>query len=121
MSVLLGFTLAAYNLDRIRSFRAKHGLERTNRCTESQRSPPRPKRRRGTWAELIEPTTTGTTRLTPASIAESCSSGDKPMLSRPTRSNETREHETAGHEAGGFVPWGGRRARTPRHLQRGLS
>ena len=26
-SVLLGFTLAAFNLDRIRSFRAKHGLE----------------------------------------------------------------------------------------------
>ena len=27
MTVLLGFTLAAYNLDRVRSFRSKHNLE----------------------------------------------------------------------------------------------
>ncbi|MFZ0170177.1 MAG: hypothetical protein WAL04_00710 [Acidimicrobiales bacterium] len=42
MSVLLGFTAAAYNLDRIRSFRAKQA--------ELAGAPKRqPKRRRGTW------------------------------------------------------------------------
>jgi hypothetical protein len=46
MTVLLGFTLAAYNLDRVRSFRAK-------RAQFEEKPTPRPKRRRGTWAELI--------------------------------------------------------------------
>ncbi|HEV8065114.1 MAG TPA: hypothetical protein VGP46_09790, partial [Acidimicrobiales bacterium] len=42
MSVVLGFTVAAYNLDRIRSFRAKQA--------ELAGAPKRqPKRRRGTW------------------------------------------------------------------------
>ncbi|MGO9911626.1 MAG: hypothetical protein ACLPQS_10740, partial [Acidimicrobiales bacterium] len=42
LSVLLGFTAAAYNLDRIRSFRAKQA--------ELAGAPKRqPKRRRGTW------------------------------------------------------------------------
>jgi hypothetical protein len=46
MTVLLGFTLASYNLDRVRSFRAKQAqLEDQPR--------PRPKRRRGTWADLV--------------------------------------------------------------------
>jgi hypothetical protein len=34
MTVMLGFTLAAYNLDRIRSFRAKHALDETGQPTE---------------------------------------------------------------------------------------
>ena len=46
MTVLLGFTLAAYNLDRIRSFRAKQALF-------EDKPKPRPKRRRGIWAELV--------------------------------------------------------------------
>jgi hypothetical protein len=50
MTVLLGFTLAAYNLDRVRSFKAKHA------ATE-EADKPRPKRRRGTWAEIMETTT----------------------------------------------------------------
>jgi hypothetical protein len=44
LSVLLGFTIAAYNLDRIRSFRAKQ--EELAAAVRYQ-----PKRRRGTWAE----------------------------------------------------------------------
>jgi hypothetical protein len=47
ISVLLGFTVAAYNLDRIRSFRANQ--------EELAKAPKRqPKRRRGTWAEAGE-------------------------------------------------------------------
>ena len=46
ISVLLGFTLAAYNLDRIRSFRAK--------LAEDEAKPVRrAKRRQGTWNECI--------------------------------------------------------------------
>ena len=53
MTVLLGFTVAAYNLDRVRSFRAKHNLE-----VDGSRSsnPPvsRSKRRAATWVDVIE-------------------------------------------------------------------
>lgn len=46
VSILLGFTLAGYNLDRTRSFRAE--------LAESEEKPRRArKRRRGTWAELL--------------------------------------------------------------------
>ena len=55
MTVMLGFTLAAFNLDRIRSFRAKHNLD------EDGHRPAKPKqtrarRRTGTWGDVIEPT-----------------------------------------------------------------
>ena len=46
MTVLLGFTLAAYNLDRVRSFRAKRAQDK-----ESPRH--RATRRQGTWGELV--------------------------------------------------------------------
>jgi hypothetical protein len=46
MTVLLGFTLAAYNLDRVRSFRAKQAQD-----NEAPRR--RAKRRRGTWADVV--------------------------------------------------------------------
>jgi hypothetical protein len=51
MSILLGFTVAAYNLDRIRSFRAKQ---------EAEKAAPRrrKKRRQGTLGELLGPTET---------------------------------------------------------------
>ena len=45
MTVLLGFTLAAYNLDRIRSFRAKQAQDR---ATPRRRA----KRRQGTWNDI---------------------------------------------------------------------
>ena len=54
--MLLGFTLAAFNLDRIRSFRAKHALDEAGRPTDKPMQR-RTKRRVGTWAEGIEPTT----------------------------------------------------------------
>ena len=44
ISVLLGFTVAAYNLDRIRSFRA-------NQLQLASAPKRQPKRRQGTWAE----------------------------------------------------------------------
>jgi hypothetical protein len=46
MTVLLGFTLAAFNLDRIRSFRAKQ-------AEQDEAAHTRAKRRRGTWAEVV--------------------------------------------------------------------
>lgn len=52
-TVLLGFTLAAYNLDRVRSFKAKHGLDENGVVVERPRQR-RARRRTGTWAEVIE-------------------------------------------------------------------
>jgi hypothetical protein len=46
LSVLLGFTLAAYNLDRVRSFRAK-------KAEEEAQPRRRAKRRQGTWGDCI--------------------------------------------------------------------
>ena len=46
ISVLLGFTVAAYNLDRVRSFRAKQA--------EDEAQPRRrAKRRLGTWSDCV--------------------------------------------------------------------
>ena len=56
MTVLLGFTVAGFNLDRIRSFRAKQSIGDSDSSTT-----PRPirrqraKRRTGVWAELVDP------------------------------------------------------------------
>jgi hypothetical protein len=47
MTVMLGFTIAGYNLDRIRSYRAK-------KRAEAEAKPAQPKRRRGTWGEVVE-------------------------------------------------------------------
>ena len=52
-TLLLGFTLAAYNLDRIRSFKAKHGLDDDAQVVERPRQR-RARRRSGTWAEIVE-------------------------------------------------------------------
>ena len=52
-TVLLGFTLAAYNLDRIRSFKAKHGLDDDAQVVERPKQR-RARRRSGTWTEIIE-------------------------------------------------------------------
>jgi hypothetical protein len=49
MTLLLGFTVAGYNLDRIRSFRAKQ------RAQEAGAPKPAAKRRRGTWNEVVDP------------------------------------------------------------------
>ena len=55
VSVLLGFTVAAFNLERIRSFRAKHALggDESVLLGPSNRSP-RTKRRSGTRAQIME-------------------------------------------------------------------
>jgi hypothetical protein len=47
MTLLLGFTVAAYNLDRVRSFRAKQAVD-----TDTRK--PRAKRRRGTWTDVVD-------------------------------------------------------------------
>ena len=52
-TVLLGFTLAAYNLDRIRSFRAKHGLDDDAQVVGRPKQH-RARRRSGTWTEIVE-------------------------------------------------------------------
>ena len=49
VTLLLGFTIAGYNLDRIRSYRAK-------KRAEAETKPAQPKRRRGTWEEVVEAT-----------------------------------------------------------------
>jgi len=52
-TVLLGFTLAAYNLDRVRSFKAKHGLDADGQVVEKPK-PRRARRRSGMWSEIVE-------------------------------------------------------------------
>jgi len=52
-TVLLGFTLAAYNLDRIRSFKAKHGLDDDGQVVVKPQQQ-RARRRTGTWTDVIE-------------------------------------------------------------------
>jgi hypothetical protein len=52
-TVLLGFTLAAYNLDRVRSFKAKHRLDDNGQVVPKPKQTRAP-RRSGTWAEVIE-------------------------------------------------------------------
>jgi len=52
-TALLGFTLAAYNLDQIRSFKAKNGLDDDGQVV-TRRTHKRAHRRTGTWAEVAE-------------------------------------------------------------------
>jgi hypothetical protein len=52
-TVLLGFTLAAYNLDRIRSFKAKRGLGDEGQAIEKPKQQ-RARRRSGTWTEIVQ-------------------------------------------------------------------
>jgi len=52
-TALLGFTLAAYNLDRIRSFKAKNGLDDDGQVV-TRRTHKRAHQRTGTWAEVAE-------------------------------------------------------------------
>ena len=55
MTVLLGFTVAAYNLDRVRSFRAKHALEGPSASAPARfQQPRRAKRRTGIWSQVVE-------------------------------------------------------------------
>src|SRR6266480_5500402 len=52
-TALLAFTLTAHNLYRIRSFRAKYGLDESAQVVESpkrRRTPRRP----GTWRDIVE-------------------------------------------------------------------
>ena len=55
MTVMVGFTLASFNLDRIRSYRAKHHLDEQGQPTEKPKQM-RARRRTGTWADVIEST-----------------------------------------------------------------
>src|SRR2546423_7049829 len=52
-TVLLGFPLAAYNGDRIRSFKAKHRLDDAGEVVERPRQQ-RVRRRSGTWTDIVE-------------------------------------------------------------------
>lgn len=60
-TVLIGFTLAAYNIDRVRSFRQKHRLAAAADEPEvefARQVERRAKRRRGTWSQLLRRHTT---------------------------------------------------------------
>jgi hypothetical protein len=54
MTVMMGFTLAGFNLDRIRSFRAKHGVDEDGQPVERPKRQ-RARRRTGTWADVVDP------------------------------------------------------------------
>jgi hypothetical protein len=53
ITTLVGFALAAYNLDRIRSFKAKHCLDDAAQVVERPRQQ-RARRRSGTWTDIVE-------------------------------------------------------------------
>jgi hypothetical protein len=53
MTALIGFTLAAYNLDRIRPFKAKHRLDDAGQVVDRPRQQ-RARRRSGTWTDIVE-------------------------------------------------------------------
>ncbi len=56
LTVLLGFTVAAFNLDRVRSFRAKQGTDDSIPSTTPRPIPSRrAKRRTGIWSDLVDP------------------------------------------------------------------
>ena len=52
-TMLLAFTIAAFNLDRVRSYRAKHGLDENAQVVDKPKEQ-RARRRTGTWADTIE-------------------------------------------------------------------
>jgi hypothetical protein len=47
ITMLLGFTVAAFNLDRVKSFLAKQ-------AADEERPKPRAKRRQGTWSQAVD-------------------------------------------------------------------
>ncbi len=56
LTVLLGFTVAAFNLDRIRSFRAKQSTDDSKPSTAPGTTRTRrAKRRTGIWSDLVDP------------------------------------------------------------------
>ena len=88
MSVLLGFTLAAYNLDRVRSFRAKHGLEEDGQPRRpSQASPGNVERRASDLGRrsVAADDHRAHPASRPASIEPTCSAARFGASSRPTR------------------------------------
>ena len=64
MTILLGFTVAGYNLDRIRIATGPRSAPRRTAEAAAQ-----PKRRRGTWHDIVEPTRHRATGERPAHIA----------------------------------------------------
>jgi hypothetical protein len=54
MTVLLGFTVAAFNTDRVRSFRSKHHLENDGSASHPRPPATRAKRRIGTWEQVVK-------------------------------------------------------------------
>jgi len=55
VAVLLAFTIVGYNLERVRSFRAKHRIQGPDDPIDYPPQPvSRKKRRTGTWAELLD-------------------------------------------------------------------
>jgi len=56
VTALLGFTVAGFNLDRIRGFGAKQSIDSSDSSTTPRRiRRQRAKRRIGVWAELVDP------------------------------------------------------------------
>jgi hypothetical protein len=97
VTVLLGFTLAAFNLARIRSFRAKHALDEAGRPTE------KPKRRGPSAASVHGPR------------RSSRSAGRKNATRRPSQASSlyfeiTRPDVLSGTSLGG---WGALEIRLP--------
>lgn len=94
-TVLLRFTLAAYNLDRIRSYKAKHGVD-DNGQVIAKPTQQRARRRTGTWAEVIE---------TGSPPPPTWASRSPPPPSRPSfRSASARSGPGEGRHEGGSEP-----------------
>ena len=55
MTLMLAFTVVGYNLDAIRSFRARKAVEKVASAAKKTRK----KRREGTWPQLLGPDASG--------------------------------------------------------------
>jgi hypothetical protein len=63
ITVLLGFTIAAYNHDRVRSHQAKQAANNPHDAAPPKRT--RSRRRTGTWTDIVDPPTSSQTHPPP--------------------------------------------------------
>src|SRR2546421_4307216 len=91
-TVLLGFTLAAYNLDRVRSFRAKHGLDDSAQVVESPKQR-RARRRSGTWGTSSSPDPLPRRRRTRTAREPQAGPEQSPASARPEGGSKRRQRD----------------------------
>ncbi|MCW3042763.1 MAG: hypothetical protein JWL57_921 [Actinobacteria bacterium] len=115
-TVLLDFTLAAYNLDRIRSFKAKHGLDDNGQAVPTPKQT-RARRRSGAWTEVIE-----TSQAPPTDVSTEQSPINKPTFFRSASARLGPGQDRHANDSGvGAASRASRMAGTPVRCARGAT